>query len=310
MYLCAHISIIMKKSCPICQSTAFHSIFNCVDHFVSQETFEIIECNQCGMRITNDFPPENIIGRYYETQDYISHSDTKKGLVNNLYHQVRQRMLKKKAQWIEANSGIKKGKILDVGTGTGYFAFTMKKRGWMVDTIEQSTEAQEFAKKEFGLFAYPSLEKYASDKTDINNSLDVISLWHVLEHLEHLNESMKLFYKLLKPVGTLVLAVPNCNSYDARIYKNKWAAYDVPRHLWHFTPKQMEILAKNHGFILTEIKRMPFDAFYISLMSEKYSRSALPFFKGMFTGLCGYILSLFVKEKSSSLAYILLKSEK
>lgn len=298
----------MKKACPICQNTEFHSVCHCIDYFVSHETFEIVECNRCGMRVTDDFPPENIIGRYYETQDYISHSNTKKGLINSLYHQVRQRMLKKKAKWVEKSSGLKQGKILDVGAGTGYFAATMQERGWNVEIVEQSTEAQEFAKKEFGLTAYPSLENYTLEhKTDENNSLDVISLWHVLEHLERQNESMSKFHTLLKPGGTLIIAVPNCSSYDARIYKEKWAAYDVPRHLWHFTPKQMEILAGNHGFALTEIKRMPFDAFYIAMMSEKYSQSTFPYVKGIWTGICGWIFSLFDKNQSSSLVYIFKK---
>lgn len=301
----------MNKTCPICNHTEFKSALQCIDHYVSGENFEIIECTHCGMKITNDFPPENAIGKYYEAEDYISHSDTKKGLVNSLYHFVRQRMLKKKAGWVESASGIEKGKILDVGAGTGYFAGAMKERGWEVSIVEQSDEARKFAESNFNLQGFSSIKEFTeSQQANGEKSQDVITLWHVLEHLEHLNESMDQFYKLLRPGGTLVVAVPNWSSYDAKIYKNLWAAYDVPRHLWHFTSKQMEILTKKHGFSLTETKKMPFDAFYISMMSEKYARNPLPFVKGFWTGLCGFFFSIFDKNNSSSLVYILRKEEK
>lgn len=260
------------------------------------------------MRITNDFPTENEIGKYYETSDYISHSDTKKGIVNAVYHGVRQLMLRKKANWIEVNSGLKTGKMLDVGAGTGYFANTMKERGWDVSVVEKSKMAREFAEKNFQLSAYPSMEDLKKNsKSENSATLDVISLWHVLEHLEHLNESFSQFNKLLKPGGNLVIAVPNCNSYDARKYQNLWAAYDVPRHLWHFRKEQMEILAKKHGFSISEIKKMPFDAFYISMISEKYSGKPFAFLKGILSGIGGYFTSISDKSRSSSLVYFLKK---
>lgn len=301
----------MNKICPVCNHKEFKSALQCIDHYVSGENFEIIECTQCGMKITNDFPPENTIGKYYETEDYISHSNTKKGLVNSLYHHVRQRMLKKKAGWVESASGIEMGKILDVGAGTGYFAGAMKKRGWEVSIVEQSDEARKFAENNFNLHGFSSIKNFIKNQhSNGEKSQDVISLWHVLEHLEPLNESMAQFYKLLNPGGTLIIAVPNCSSYDAKIYKNLWAAYDVPRHLWHFTSRQMEILTKKHGFSLVETKKMPFDAFYISMMSEKYARNPLPFVNGFWTGLCGFFFSIFDKNNSSSLVYILRKEEK
>lgn len=298
----------MKNRCPICHSSEFRSVFDCVDHFVSRESFEIIECNQCGMHITKDFPPEDAIGKYYEAQDYISHSDTKKGLINTIYHQVRRRMLKKKALWVEKSSNIKNGHLLDMGAGTGYFADTMKRRCWQVEIVEQNEEARKFASKHFGLSAFATLEAYTKkQETNKSQLLDAITLWHVLEHLEHVNDSMKRFYELLKPDGILVIAVPNCSSYDARVYKNNWAAYDVPRHLWHFTPKQMRMLAKNNGFELVETKKMPFDAFYISMMSERYAGHKLSVLKGAWSGLCGFILSVFNKNNSSSIVYVLKK---
>ncbi len=294
----------MKKACPICSATEFQKVFDCIDHYVSGETFEIIECKTCGMRITDDFPDEKTIGKYYEAADYISHSDTKKGIVNQVYHFVRQYMLKKKARWVEKSSGRKTGSILDVGTGTGYFANAMKKRNWDVSIVEQSDAAREFAEKNFGLSGSPSITEFAVQSS---KKLDVITLWHVLEHIENLKEAMTHFHQMLQKNGTLIIAVPNCNSFDARKYKSLWAAYDVPRHLWHFRAEQMEILAKNNGFEIAEIKPMPFDAFYISMISEKYAKQPLAFLKGIFTGIGGFFASIFDKKMSSSLVYILKK---
>lgn len=294
----------MLEVCPICGSNKLNDIFSCKDYFVSGEVFQLVDCEKCRMRITADFPVESEIGKYYEATDYISHSDTKKGIVNSVYHYVRQFMLKKKARWVEKSSRLKSGAILDVGTGTGYFANTMKERNWQVSTVEQSEKARDFAEKNFGLKGVASISEYVAQS---NEKLDVITLWHVLEHIENLNEAMADFQNLLKLDGTLIIAVPNCNSYDARKYKNLWAAYDVPRHLWHFRAEQMTILANKHGFKITEIKPMPFDAFYISMMSENYAKRSFAFFRGMWAGVAGFFASLFDKKMSSSLVYVLKK---
>ncbi len=295
-------------ACPVCRGNKFSTVLRCRDYFVSSETFEVIECSQCKMRMTKDFPDDKSIGRYYETTGYISHSDTKKGIVNTLYHQVRKRMLRKKAVWIEENSGLKTGKLLDVGTGTGYFAGMMKERGWDVSVIEKNDAARGFAEKNFQLSAYPTTDDLIEKKApEFTGKIDIITLWHVLEHIEQLNESLSQFFTLLKPGGTLTIAVPNCDSYDARKYKNVWAAYDVPRHLWHFRKEQMEILAGKHGFHISGIKKMPFDAFYISMMSEKYAGHSFPFIRGMVSGITGFISSIRDNTRSSSLVYFLTK---
>lgn len=295
----------MKQSCPICGNITYHHVFTCVDYFVSRESFDIVECCECGMRMTDEVPDENVIGHYYETTDYISHSDTKKGMINVLYHNVRRKMLQKKAQWVEAYSPQNQGVLLDMGAGTGYFAHAMQQRGWTATMVEQSAQARQFAFERFGLGASASLKEYV--ETTLSGSLDIITLWHVLEHLDGLNDVMRRFYELLKPEGVLIIAVPNHSSYDARVYESDWAAYDVPRHLWHFTPKQMEMLAVKHGFRLVDMKPMPFDAFYISMMSEKYAQAKGAFIKGVWRGVCGYVMSLFDKRNSSSLVYVLRK---
>ena len=292
----------------MCGVNRFSKVLNCKDHYVSGEIFEIVECEKCKMRITKDFPAENELGKYYETSDYISHSDTKKGIMNYTYHQVRQYMLRKKAAWIEQYAGLKTGRMLDVGAGTGYFADAMQRRGWQVSVVEKNDSAREFAGRNFQLPVYDSIENFSrKNSSGAINGLDTITLWHVLEHLEHLNESMEQFYKLLKPGGTLIIAVPNCDSYDARKYGKFWAAYDVPRHIWHFRAEQMKILARKHGFSISGIKKMPFDAFYISMMSEKYAGKSLPFLRGILSGLGGYFSSLSDESSSSSLVYFLKK---
>ena len=196
-----------------------------------------------------------------------------------------------------------KGTLLDYGTGTGYFAHTMMKKQWQVKAIEKSPQARTFAKEHFGLEvdAETELPHYPSD------AFDVVTLWHVMEHIEHLNEMWKTLHKILKERGVLIVAVPNPDSYDAKKYKEWWAAYDVPRHLWHFRPSVMQRFGVKHGFILEERYPMPMDAFYVSMLSEKYKGCRLFFLKGLWTGLLAWFSALGKKERSSSMIYVFRK---
>ena len=251
-------------------------------------------------------PDESEIGRYYESPDYISHTDTRRGLANRLYHYVRQYMLRRKARLIKRCCGLSRGRLLDIGTGTGYFPHFMQERGWRVSAIEKSPQARAFAHEHFGLEADApeALDTYEA------KSFDVVTLWHVMEHLQHLNETWERLYSILDDRGILVIAVPNPTSSDARHYKEMWAAYDVPRHLWHFTPAVMQQFGAKHGFILTERHPMPFDAFYVSMLSEKYRKSGVPFLKGMAEGAEAGLASLMKKERSSSMIYVFQKKVK
>lgn len=291
--------------CPLCEGNHLKHMMTCVDHYASGEQFEVFCCEDCGFRFTQDFPIEAEIGRYYETPDYISHSDTKKGIVNNLYHLVRKRMLNRKAQLISHLSGKNSGKLLDIGTGTGYFSNFMKQKGWEVTAIEKSPQARAFAKEHFGL----DILDESRLKGLPAGSFDVITLWHVMEHLEQLNETWKLLYDLLSDKGILIIAVPNCKSYDAEKYKENWAAYDVPRHLWHFTPNTMQQIGSKHNFILAAQYPMPFDAFYVSMLSEKQKKNTLPFVKGMYAGTIAWFHALAKKERSSSMIYVFRKKK-
>lgn len=295
--------ILNINTCPLCGGKHLEHAITCTDHYASGEQFSLYRCEDCGFIFTQDAPVEAEIGRYYETPDYISHSDTHKGLMNQVYHRVRKYMLSRKARLIKRTSGLSKGSLLDIGTGTGYFSNEMKERGWQVKAIEKNAHARAFAKEHFELEveAEDALAGYADD------SFDVITLWHVMEHLEPLNETWEKLAQLLKERGVLIVAVPNPNSYDAGKYKKWWAAYDVPRHLWHFTPSAMQQFGGKHGFKLAEQHPMPFDAFYVSMLTEKYKGSRLAFLKGMWTGLLAWFSSLAKAERSSSMIYVFRK---
>lgn len=193
------------KVCPVCGSAHIERAMTCIDHYASSEAFYLCRCQDCSFLFTQDFPVEAEIGRYYETPDYISHSDTKKGLMNRVYHWVRSYMLGRKARLVVREAHRKEGRLLDIGTGTGYFADAMQKRGWQVEAVERNAQARVFAKEHFNLDIKPdtALQDFAP------GSFDVITLWHVMEHLEHLNETWDTLNKLLTEKGVLIIAVPN-----------------------------------------------------------------------------------------------------
>ena len=293
-------------TCPLCGNKRFEKVMTCTDHYATNEPFDICRCMSCGFLFTQDVPDESEIGRYYESPDYISHTDTRKGLANRLYHYVRQYMLRRKAHLIKRCCGLSRGRLLDIGTGTGYFPHFMSQCGWRISAIEKSPQARAFARERFGLEvdAPEALGGYEE------KSFDVVTLWHVMEHLQHLNETWERLYSLLDERGILVVAVPNPTSFDARYYKERWAAYDVPRHLWHFAPAVMQQFGAKHGFTLVERHPMPFDAFYVSMLSERYRNSGLPFVKGMFSGIEAGLASAVKKERSSSMIYVFQKKVK
>ncbi len=290
--------------CPVCSNNNFSPFLNCTDYFVSGEEFQIKKCNSCGFKITENIEDEENIGSYYQSEEYISHSNTSKGLVNSIYHSVRKYMLDRKRALVEKVSKKEKGSILDIGTGTGFFINEMRQKGWATTGTEKSNEAREFSKNEFGLNIFPTEQLFKFK----DSMFDVITLWHVLEHIHKLSENLVTFNNMLKKDGKLIIAVPNSSSYDAKHYSKYWAAYDVPRHIWHFEPEQMELLGKKFGFTLLGIRSMPFDSFYVSMLSEKYKKSRFSFMKGMFHGTISWITSLLKPSLCSSVIYIFEKS--
>lgn len=286
--------------CPLCSHPDPVAGLTCHDFFVSGEEFPVFRCPQCGFSWTGGAPRPGEIGRYYQSEDYISHSNTAQGFVNRMYHLVRSYMLNRKANLVSRVSGKKSGALLDIGAGTGYFLRTMQQRGWQVSGTEKSSKAREFCLSQWNIDLLPDEGLFALP----DRSFDVITLWHVLEHLHEPDKYLKKAARLLKPSGCLVVALPNPGSYDARHYGRYWAAWDVPRHLWHFLPGNVEKLAGKQGFSPVKTYRMPFDAFYVSILSEKYKKSKFPVIKGIWHGTLSWVISLFSPRRCSSLIYL------
>ncbi len=287
--------------CPVCGNSLWQKGMQVKDYTVSGEWFELKTCSVCSLQMTWPQPEAAEVGRYYASSGYISHSDTKSGLTNKLYHIAREYMLRKKLQWVKEGAGIGTGKLLDVGAGTGYFAHFMQENGWKVVALEPDATARQVGSEKLKMEILP-LEELARQE---NFSYDVITLWHVLEHVHDIEGYMDHFHSILKEDGHLVLAVPNYTSRDAKHYGFKWAAYDVPRHLWHFSPQAMEQLQLRHGFRIIKKMDMPLDAFYVSMLSEKYREN---YFFGpvaaLLTGLKSYRTGRKNKDRASSIIYI------
>lgn len=289
--------------CPLCGSADISKRLSVIDSTVSGEVFAVFHCADCSLRFTQDVPDADSIGKYYKSEDYISHTNTSKGLVNRLYQLVRKKALKQKRKLIEKTTGIKNGNLLDVGSGTGSFAAEMKNDGWQVTGLEPDEDARKVAEEINGI-------KLSSIELIYNlpaGNFDVITLWHVLEHVPDLAGYIKQFKTLLKPDGKLFIAVPNYTSLDADIYKQYWAAYDVPRHLYHFTPKSMRMLMEKNELKIVDIKRMWFDSFYVSLLSSKNKNRNIKWISACWIGLRSNLSALINKERCSSLIYIIAK---
>lgn len=272
------------------------------DHTVSQEVFAVWHCNTCTARFTQNVPAEEAIGKYYQAEAYVSHTDSKKGLINSLYHLVRNYTLTTKPRLVQKASGLQTGKLLDVGAGTGAFAAAMQQRGWQVTGLEPDDTARSNAKANHGL----NLQQPGELFTLPAASFDVITMWHVLEHVHELHRYLDTFSKVLTPTGTLIIAVPNYTSHDGTLYQQNWAAYDVPRHLYHFSPQSMQQLAAMHGFTITAYKPMWFDSFYVCMLSEKH-KSGGGLIKAMWNGLVSNLEAMSDVKKCSSVVYVMKK---
>ncbi len=297
-------SIIVHSICPGCGSTDIRGLFTVKDFTVSGEEFPIWGCGYCNLRFTQNIPDSNSIGKYYKSEQYISHTDTSKGLINRLYHLVRKRTLKLKRELITKTLGTSTGQLLDIGAGTGAFAAFMQENGWQVTGLEPDQAAREsaFAINKVSLLPSEALFSLPDE------SFDAITLWHVLEHVHQLHEYLEQIRKLLKRNGRIFIAVPNYTSADAESYKEYWAAYDVPRHLYHFSPKSMQVILEKHQMQIDKTIPMWFDSFYVSMLSEKYKRRRITLIRGSIKGFASNLNTLFNRQESSSLIYIISRS--
>lgn len=276
-----------------------NTVLRVKDHSVSNEEFVLISNPKYGFLETTPQPSIHKLPDYYKSEDYISHTDSKRNLFEHAYHLVRSFSLNRKLALIDAYA-LSEKKLLDIGCGTGDFLAAAKKRHWNGFGIEPNEEARAIANKktQHSVFDTNKLLEFDSQ------TFDVITLWHVLEHLPNLEEQIFVFKKLLKPNGTLIVAVPNYKSYDAQYYKAYWAAYDVPRHLWHFDKISISKLFQNISMEVIKTKPMYFDAFYVSLLSEKFKHGRMRFLKGFWIGLLSNMKSICGKE-ASSIIYVI-----
>ncbi len=289
--------------CPVCDSATIHFVLEAKDYTVSNELFEIWECETCTLRFTQHIPKEESIGAYYKSENYISHSDTKKGLVNRLYHWVRRRTLVKKRKMVQQFTGLKKGKLLDIGSGTGAFLHEMQQHDWSVTGLEPDADAREVAKKSYGLQVDTSSALFSLH----HQQYDAITLWHVIEHVHALQAYMAQLKKLLSEKGKIFIAVPNYTAKDAAVYQQYWAAYDVPRHLYHFSPKSMQRLVEEHGMKIQAYKPMWYDSFYVALLSSKYKNKSMNLPAAFWNGLRSNMKALGDVKKCSSVIYVISK---
>jgi SAM-dependent methyltransferase len=293
----------VQDSCPVCGNADYKMIFSVKDYTVSLSMFDVVECTKCSHRFTLEIPSLDEIGTYYKSDQYISHTDSNQGLLNKVYQFVRNISLVSKRELIEQTTRQKKGELLDYGCGTGAFLNEMKNAGWHIAGIEPDAGAMDKAIQLTG-GNIQSPEFLTSLEAE---RFDAITLWHVLEHVHTLHETIDKLKSLLKPGGTLIIAVPNYTSYDARYYKNYWAAYDVPRHLYHFSPMSMQKLISSHGMTVEKILPMWFDSFYVSLLSEKYRKNILGPLYACLIGLTSNINAIFNQQQCSSQIYVIKK---
>ena len=290
-------------SCPVCGKPDFTGFLNGRDYFLSQETYTIVSCNHCGLKFINPRPDADEIANYYSSPDYISHGAGKKNTLNFVYRLVRNFTIGNKYRLVKKYTTGKT--LLDIGCGTGEFIHHCRQKGYEVKGIEPSEKPAIFARTVHHLEVR---DEFYLDELS-TPGFDVITMWHVLEHLHSLTGRMKKISEILKPSGTVIIAIPNCESWDADHYREFWAAYDLPRHLYHFSQSTMNRLTKNHGFKIDKIIPMKLDAFYICLLSEKYSRGKQNYFSAIINGIRSNNFARKNNKNYSSLIFILSKEK-
>jgi len=283
----------MNNKCPWCGSEKAQINLWLKDEFLSKEDFHICECLNCGLSYTMPRPNKEKIGEYYKSEEYYSHQENKKGFIPRLYESVKKVNLKHKYNL--ATQGLNVGKMLDIGCGVGDFLHTAEEHGWTCTGVEPSEDAKAIAKTKTkaNIINSEDMEKIP------DATFDLITMWHVLEHIDDLKWQIEQLHRLTKTKGRIVIAVPNYKSYDAQYYKELWAAYDVPRHLSHFNKNVLTKIFKSKNLELVRTDKLIWDAYYISYMSEQYKQHIFPLLKGTFRGCISNCKARHTKEWSS-----------
>ncbi len=297
----------MNAFSPINKANTLNKFLKCTDFTVSRETFTLLVDKESEILITSPQPSLEKLPSYYESSEYISHTDSKKSLFDKVYQIVKKHTISKKTKLVKSllehtNLNNAKPKILDIGCGTGDFLVACDKKGFEVFGVEPSVNAKNIAKQKIIKTDFNIKNSIFDLDTDIK--YDVITMWHVLEHVPDLEKYILKLKSLLQPNGILIIAVPNYKSYDAKYYKEFWAAYDVPRHLWHFSKKSISLLFNKVAMQVEFIYPMKFDSFYVSLLSEKYKTGKSNFVRAFYIGFLSNTKARSKKEYSS-LIYVL-----
>lgn len=292
----------IEKECKICGNTMFDHFMEVNDYFLTNEKFNLVKCKNCELVFVNPRPSHHDIAKYYNSPNYISHSGTNKGIINWVYTKIRNYTHQKKLKLVSTFSSGKT--ILDIGCGSGELLFLFKKNNWDTLGVEPNDNARTFSQKQYQLNV---LKEEEIDQIG-SHSKDVISMWHVLEHVHDLNKRLIEIKRILKNNGVVFIAVPNMESFDATSYNAFWAAYDVPRHLYHFTPATMRKLLEKHHFLIHDIIPMKFDSFYVSMLSEKYKTGKNKLLKAFITGMRSNMKANNKNHAYSSLIYVVKNS--
>lgn len=290
------------EKCPVCSKKNFSHYLDTEDYFFTKEKFALSKCNSCGFVFTNPIPEVDKIGNYYETDKYLSHNSNSGGFISTVYKMVREQNLKNKYSVILKYK--KEGSVIDIGSGTGEFLNYLKQRAWSTKGIEPSENARELAKKNYNI----DVEEESGLRNLASDSYDVLTMWHVLEHVYNLDERMKTIFRLLKNNGIAIIALPMIDSPDSIKFGKYWAGLDVPRHLHHFSSKTFELLANNYNLKIIDKYPMRFDSLYVSWLSHQAMNDSLPLVRGVLSGLksnaaanknSNYSSMIFVLNKTS-----------
>lgn len=285
--------------CPVCRNTEFTAFLEVTDYFLTKEEFSIQQCDSCGFKFINPRPEKPEIGKYYQSDEYISHDAQKATLLSRVYKLARLFSIRKKCKIVKGFS--QPGKILDIGCGTGEFLNYCSTQGFEVAGVEPNEKAREYAQQVNKI----PVKKEITELQDGQHLFSCVTMWHVLEHVHDLNETLELIKTLLAPNSIFIVAVPNCNSWDARKYGKFWAAYDVPRHLYHFTNITLNNLVSNHGFEIRKLIPQKLDAYYVSMLSEKYQTGKNNYLKSIMVGFWSNIQARRQDRGHSSQIFVL-----
>lgn len=302
MFHVEHPASLPSTTCLLCDNKAFTKFMELSDYFLTQEKFTLYRCNACGLIHTTPVPALSKLSDYYASEEYISHSGKKTNLIGKVYLSVRKYTHARKYKLVNKYS---RGRsILDIGCATGEFLNFCSARGMMVTGIEPNPKARNFAVSQYNLNVK---DEHEIDQLQ-SDSIDTITMWHVLEHVPDLNRRMSDLFRLLKDDGTAYIALPNHLSFDTKYYGKYWAAWDVPRHLYHFDRNSFRQLAMKHNFKVTAVLPMHFDAFYVSLLSEKYKNGKSSLLNALLVGLRSNLRAMAGKGEFSSLIYVIKKN--